>query len=568
MAKGGLGITIAESGIGSVLNRYSLGVPLNQRSYAWEAAHVRTLLQDFSNAIDGADPTYFLGTIVLTLGDTDKLEVADGQQRLATTAILISAIRDRLSFGNTNEKAAAEKFTQNFLLEFDERSGEHRPKLSLNAEDNDFFVKSALLPPSHPERNKAQRTTESHHRLFEAVEICTAHIEKVVSQYSKADQAKRLYDWIDFLRDSGVIIEIKVPDPFNAYTLFETLNDRGLRASQADILKNYLFGKAQDRLTEIAPKWASMVSVIESVDADDLLLTYLRHFWISYRGPTIEKELAEKIRETVAGRQQAIDITNQLAADVVNYAALFSPLEHTGWKGYDKETRAYVYVMTRILQVVQVRPLLLAVIRSFNAAEAKKAFKDLLSWSVRFLVAGGAGGGVIERNYGLRAGEIANGRVKTAAELKDKMKGVVRTDAEFVEGFRQHRVSKVHLARYYLRALELSRTGVDHPDLGGILEDTAQLTLEHIIPLNPNDNWKLPDDVVHGYAKRLGNMTLLDPTTNTDIGNKAFADKRAVYQKSPLLITQEIGKELFWGPDEINSRQAVMAATALDIWKL
>src|ERR1019366_9271155 len=43
------------------------------------------------------------------------------------------------------------------------------------------------------------------------------------------------------LRESAAIIEIKVPDHFNAYTLFETLNDRGLRASQADILKNYLF---------------------------------------------------------------------------------------------------------------------------------------------------------------------------------------------------------------------------------------------------------------------------------------------------------------------------------------
>ena len=79
----------------------------------------------------------------------------------------------------------------------------------------------------------------------------------------------------------AVIIEIRVPDHFNAYTLFETLNDRGLRASQADILKNYLFGKAQDRLSEVAPKWASMASVLESVDVDDLLLTYLRHYWIS-----------------------------------------------------------------------------------------------------------------------------------------------------------------------------------------------------------------------------------------------------------------------------------------------
>jgi hypothetical protein len=395
MAKSGLGIAIAESGIGSVLNRYSLGVPLNQRSYAWEDSHVRTLLQDFSNAIAGDVRTYFLGSIVLTSSGESKWEVADGQQRLATTAILISAIRDRLSLGGANEKAAAEKFTQNYLLEFDERSGEHRPKLTLNSEDNDFFVKSALLQPGHPDRGNAQPKTESHQKIADAIKICAAHVETVVGQFAKADQPKRLYDWIDFLRESAVIIEIKVPDSFNAYTLFETLNDRGLRASQADILKNYLFGRAQDRLSEVAPKWSAMTSVIESVDADDLLLTYLRHFWISYTGPTIEKELAERIRETVTGRQQAVDMTIRLAADVVDYAALFAPLEHTGWKGYDKETRAYIYVITRILQIVQIRPLLMAIIRTFPAQEARQAFKLCLSWSVRFLVAGGAGGGVI-----------------------------------------------------------------------------------------------------------------------------------------------------------------------------
>jgi hypothetical protein len=570
MAKGGLGIAIAESGIGSVLNRYSLRVPLNQRSYAWEEPHVRTLLQDFANAIGSADNTYFLGTIVLTAGTQGHYEVADGQQRSATTAILIAAIRDHLfTTGGPNEKAAAQKFSQNFLLEFDERSGEHKPKLTLNAEDNDFFVKAALLPVDNPDYGKAKPTTESHERIAAAIAICREQVKKIVAPYGKVDQAKRLYDWIDFLKDSAVIIEIRVPDSFNAYTLFETLNDRGLRASQADILKNYLFGKAQDRLTEVAPKWATMVSVVESVDVDDLLLTYLRHYWISYNGPTVEKELAEKIRLTITGKQQAIDMAHSLAANALDYCALFGPLEYTGWKALDKQTRAYIYVITRILQVVQIRPLLLAIIRQFSPAEAKAAFRLCLSWSVRYLIAGGAGGGVIERYYGLRAQEITKGEVKNAAQLKEKMKDAVRTDAEFVEGFRPHRVSKQNLARYYLRSLELARVGDDpNPELGGVLEDVTQYTLEHVIPLNPSEAWKLPDDVVRGYSKRLGNMTLLDPATNADLGNKSFSEKVEIFKKSPLLITQEIAKNKVWGPDEIDARQAVMAATALDVWKL
>lgn len=566
MAGTGLGIAIGESGIGSVLNRYQLRVPLNQRSYAWEDSHVKTLLTDFSNAVATETSNYFLGTIVLTPSGDGKWEVADGQQRLATTAILIAAIRDFLFSGTANEKAAANKYTQNFLLEFDETSGEHAPKMRLNAEDNDFFVKNALLDPDNPDRSATKPNTESHYRIARAQKICSDHVSKIISQYAKIDQAKRLYHWISFLRDNAVVIEIRVPDQFNAYTLFETLNDRGLRASQADILKNYLFGKAQDRLNEVAPKWSSMASVIESVDVDDLLLTYLRHYWISYNGPTIEKELADKIREKVIGRQQAVDIAFGLAANAVDYAALFSPLEHTGWNLYERQTRAYLYIMTRILQIEQIRPLLLAVIRHFEPKEANAAFKMFLSWSVRFLIAGGGGGGVLDRHYGLRAKEITLGEITTAAELLERMRGIVRTEAEFREGFLRARVSKNHLARYYLRAIELGMAGEPNPDLGGILEDTTSSNLEHVIPLKPSGDWKLPEETIQAYSKRIGNMTLLDPTANFILGSDGFEEKRKFYQESPLLTAQSVGKYESWGPDQIDERQAILADYAIKIW--
>lgn len=568
MSGAGIGIAIGESGIGSVLNRYSLSVPLNQRSYAWEDHHVRTLLQDFSNAIASESKTYFLGTIVLSQTGDNRWEVADGQQRLATTAVLISAIRDHLFAGTPNEKEASQKYTQNFLLEFDENSGEHVPKLRLNVEDNDFFVRSTLLAPDNELRTTAKIKTESHDRLAEASAICRQHVQKIIAPYAKPDQAKRLYEWIAFLRDSAVIIEIRVPDSFNAYTLFETLNDRGLRASQADILKNYLFGKAQDRLGEVAPRWAAMTSILESLDVDDLLLTFLRHYWISQNGPTVEKELADKIREKIIGRQQTVDMANALATYSVDYAALFSPLEHTGWPTFDKQTRAYLYIITRILQIEQIRPLLLAIVTNFDPKEVTQAFRLCLSWSVRFLIAGGGGGGVLDRHYGLRAKEITGGEIKTAAVLSERMKGVVRTDAEFREGLKRARVSKKHLARYYLRAIELSRAGGARAELGGVLEDTATYNLEHIMPLNPSSGWTLPEETIQAYSKRLGNMTLLDPTMNGDLANKIFEEKRTIYKTGALLITQEIADFTNWGADEIEERQSAMADDALKIWTI
>src|ERR1700733_9522999 len=86
-------IAFEHKGIGTVLSHHRLTVPLNQREYSWEDEHVSDLLTDFANAIAVNKGAYFLGTIVLT-GAGSIPEVSDGQQRLATTTILLAAIRD------------------------------------------------------------------------------------------------------------------------------------------------------------------------------------------------------------------------------------------------------------------------------------------------------------------------------------------------------------------------------------------------------------------------------------------------------------------------------------------
>src|SRR5437016_1550269 len=79
-------------GIGRALANHRLSVPVNQREYSWEDEQVKEVFQDLQRSIDQG--AYFLGTIVLTRGKGGALEVADGQQRLATITILLAAIRD------------------------------------------------------------------------------------------------------------------------------------------------------------------------------------------------------------------------------------------------------------------------------------------------------------------------------------------------------------------------------------------------------------------------------------------------------------------------------------------
>jgi uncharacterized protein with ParB-like and HNH nuclease domain len=90
-------IGFAQLGIASILKQNRLTVPPNQREYSWTTKEVRTLLQDFSKAIaESETAVYFLGTIVTIPKDGGILEVVDGQQRLATVAIILAGIRNYL----------------------------------------------------------------------------------------------------------------------------------------------------------------------------------------------------------------------------------------------------------------------------------------------------------------------------------------------------------------------------------------------------------------------------------------------------------------------------------------
>jgi Protein of unknown function DUF262/Protein of unknown function (DUF1524) len=567
-----LGIDFEIIGIAEALHRFTLSVPLNQRSYAWEDQHVRRLFEDFSAQLKKSEQerTYFLGTIVLAHDEEDHLLVADGQQRLATTSILIAAIRDYLSgTGTESDKRTAEKYTRKYLLEYDEEHDDVNPKLYLNAMDRDFFAKAVLAAPGDPERDQAKRKYSAHDRLIRAALLAKEHIEAEITPLPASEKSKWLIQWVNFLEKQVLVIAIKVPYDIDAYRIFETLNDRGLRASQVDILKSHLFQQAGDKLsTEVEPKWTSMVNAIESLGDDELTLAYVRHFWISRQGPTVEDELAKSFKFNVSGRKQAVAIAAALQEQATDYLALLTPLEHPRLTEFGKEARGYLAAITTLLKISQIRPLLLAILQHFSPQEARNAFAKCLSWSVRYLIVGGAGGGVLERYYGLRAKEVTQGDVKTAKQLADKMATIVPDDITFERAFKIAEVTKVVIARYYLHSLENYRRGEPKPQIGYFEIPENYTNLEHIMPNIECEGWDITLTESQSNYRRLGNMTLLAAKTNSQLGCAPFGQKRKVYADSTFLITQEIADFKEWGPKQIDKRQTDLAALAPFVWPL
>ena len=346
--------TFQRMGIGALLREGRLVVPLNQRSYAWEDDHVLDLFQDLSNAIGNDEPDYFLGTIVLTGGEDDVSEVSDGQQRLATATILLANIRDY--FWSTNKQRKAHQIDTDYLRTTDYDTDETVSRLSLNVDDNEYFIKTILDDPEERKALDSEQLRPSNERIKRACEIAKDHVQDIVRPFKEEDRERALVKWIHFLQTRVSVGVVRVPDHVNAYRMFETLNDRGLRASQADLLKNFLFSRAAKRLPEAQSKWSSITGAIETVGDDDLLVNYIRHFWITRVGPTRERELADKIRYEINNQSRAIDFLTRLDEAAPDYVALFNT-DHPKWNEYRNSARSYVQTIAQHLKVEQIRPL-------------------------------------------------------------------------------------------------------------------------------------------------------------------------------------------------------------------
>lgn len=547
-------------GIGTALKSHRLAVPLNQREYSWEEEHVLDLFHDLANAIDNTKPSYFLGTIVLTTEKDGVWEVADGQQRLATTTILLAAIRDY--FHNRKDTLLVQDL-ENFLFTIVRETHDINPRLTLNVDDNDFFRNRVLYKIDTPERQKVTPSCQSHQRIEQAAQLAKKHIYDITSSHSETNKTARLNAWVKYVEQRAQVIILKVPDDLNAYVMFETLNDRGLKTSQSDLVKNYLFSQTEDRLAEAQQKWAKMIGALETLKEQDILITYLRHFLISNYGHTRERDVLERVKGNITGKSKTIDFLDSLASSASDYVAMLTP-DSSKWNTYDASVRDYIRTMEK-LEMIPMRPLVLSVISKFPKAQIEKALQLFVSWSVRFLIAGGGRSGSVEESFAKTAVEISAGNINSVNKMAKQVTSVIPNDALFENAFSTVRVKRNELARYYLRSLELYTK--KQPKPACLRAEDFVYNLEHVLPETPTDKWPSFDTtLVAAYSKRLGNMVLLKAITNSKIGNLPFSKKVPYFKNSTFLLTQEVGQESVWEPKSIEERQKQHAKKAVKIW--
>lgn len=555
-----------SKGIGQLLHEKRLRVPTYQRSYAWKRQQVTELFHDLRRAIERDKQYYFLGSIVgcEDKDSADTAEIVDGQQRLATTTILLAALRDELL--DMGEVESAARFEADLLFKtegFENPTTD--PRLTLNETDDDFFAKRILSRPGSPDRNAAAPRL-SHRLLNDAAKLARDFVKEISGTRSPSEKKRQFDRWNRFIRNSARVIFILVPDQSDAFMVFETLNDRGLELTVADLTKNYLFSMAgKKNIEKVKHSWTRMVSTLVTSTESEITKTYIHHLWSSLHGVTREREMFAEIRDQIDNEKKCLEFATQLEIKAELYGATRNPGADY-WKPYGPRARSHVAVLNR-LKVSQIRMLLLAAMDHFVQSDIEKVLPCCVWWSVRFSVAGGSPGEV-ETHYAKRAIAIRNGSIKTADELIASMSEVVPNDAQFGATFAVETSAPTSkpIARYYLQCLQRTANGEQDPHLA---EDNENLgSLEHVLPQSPDlAAWKISEQDAERLVWRLGNLALLPKDDNHDRENSSFADAKKVYSKcQSFSLTREIAAETKWDEQAIDKRQTKLATLALATW--
>ena len=540
--------------LGHLLADRWLTVPPYQRGYAWEEEQVREFWDDIDSALQQGRQ-YFVGAVVVTK-DGSAYQVIDGQQRLATTALLLAALRDELAqLGDTQLQQDVD---QRFLRSFDRRAGTMRPRLRVAPADLEFFTKRFL------ERSGGEPTTPSQHRLTDAFGVLRNQVAGIKAGQASEKRSTAINNWLDHLEQSVFVVLVEADSEADAFRVFETLNDRGATLTIADLLKNYLLSNAKANAVELGALWDDAVANLGAERDPHSLVTFIRHFWNSKVGATRERDLYASIRNEVQGAAKAKTLVSEMGEASIAYAAILDPA-HPRWaEAPDEASRAIETLL--YFQLGQYRPLLLAGIEEFDGPEVAQLAAALVSWSFRGLLFGGIGGGTAERVYASAAVAVRTRKAKSVSDVFKTLRQIVPNDEDFRNAFEGASLRRVRLAHYVMRAFERNLANDPSPALEPYPPEKRPLVSAPLLPHKGAEKWSgFADEERERYAYQIGNLILRPPGRQVDSPLEP-KDRIAWASKLGPLANRDLGRLRSWTPDAIRHRQQDLAAQALKIW--
>jgi uncharacterized protein with ParB-like and HNH nuclease domain len=549
-------------------NGKSYSVPPYQRDYSWKVEHWEDLWEDLLT-IEASEEDHYMGAVVLETQERKQYRIIDGQQRMASLSILILAcvecLYDLANAGvdaDDNSERASE-LERSYLGTKDPASLRITPKLKLNANDDDFFQLN--IAQRKAPQGGLRGLRDSERLMWECFQFFRRKIADKFMPAEKGDEIARFVN--DVVTERLVFISVRVQDQLSAYTVFETLNARGLELTETDLLKNYLLSLA-DRLSRsqmepVLKQWARITARVGISKFPE----FLRHHLNSHRSYVRQKQLFKTIKHDVRKMDEVFLLLDRLEKDAAWFEAL-NDYSSEFWLDY-QGAREHVRALN-LFNVSQYTPLVLAAKDNFSSPnDMVEILRYCAVVSVRFNGVSRRSTHQLEEVYNSAALQIRKGEAATLKAIRQCLNPIYIPDNEFEDAFSslrlRNRGTSGKRLRYFLAQIERQLSGAD------ISDEAMTATVEHILPENPADSdWTdFKPDARERCVERLGNYSLLERNLNSrEAANSNFAEKLPIYSKSQYKTSKEVCDYSEWTEEVINVRQGRMAKVAKTVWAI
>lgn len=576
-------------------------IPRFQRPYSWEAENVEALWRDIMSS---RSAEYFLGSMIVYAEDGHTLRIIDGQQRLTTLSLLLAAIRDiakqydleDLSLGTQRCLRRSDVYNktrnvlamtgdgrkpylqETYLADTPERQVDEADKTDeMKAIDTAYETLIKKIQEEVPEVNASNTSTETYES--EVDDLFTIDENGEIGPPIDTDQTnlsnrieQQLTDIRDLIFDVHILL-IELDKEEDAYTIFETINTRGLELSITDLYKNLLLKHlcAESENDKFNTDWTNLVERIDK-EGNTTVDTFLYHSWNSRHTFSTRPKLYTNARELVSDKRSAESLLKELEADWESYKLITNPDLVKGnsdvWKPIQRSLNAL-----KVFKVQQNIPFVIALLQAHKRKIIRPAHvRNTLSTIEKFhfcftAITNSRSSGGISSMYCKHARELTNATSADEAhqsieELMKKLVERLPSKELFISKFTEleysaHETKKKPLIQYILRNLALPADGLTFP-----LD--SELTIEHLLPQVEVERGSVDVSIVGN----IGNLFYLTGTDNNDLKTLSYTEKKQLLEeKGNLPLTLQDIHE--WNEQQIMNRARILAMIAYDeVWRL
>lgn len=300
----------------------TLSIPPWQREYTWDATsdegQVGVLLDDLRQFFDDeSSDEYLLGAVITCRTDDDEVRyLIDGQQRTVTLTLLIMCCYQYL-MEHKLVSAKDHGYLDHIYRMITKSSHGYNPRVRFYQENANAIL-AQIWDWMNAESDKGEKfieETEAYNRTQNNLLSVVTYIRKRLkdeSWFKKDEIADGLLKIVNGVK----IIQLGLGDTREAIRAYDRINHRGLQLSDADLIKNQLFEKVDDKTFEtISESWQNMVSTLNDTKSSkfqDPKYLIRAYAWTLWDKKVTYDELADRYKEVILDDASALKFAQTL----------------------------------------------------------------------------------------------------------------------------------------------------------------------------------------------------------------------------------------------------------------